>query len=101
MVGLYIQNDKFLPYIHRNLTPVLSFPINLEAAIRGVAIKQDEMTELLKRGRIGTGLLCGSEARPDFVKLLAGIQIYVEGIAATQIQNLIEGRGKSDERNKH
>lgn len=27
-------------------------------------------------------------AHPDFVKLLADIQIYVEGIAAMQIQNL-------------
>ena len=33
-------------------------------------------------------LLCELAAHPDFVKLLADIQIYVEGIAAMQIQNL-------------
>lgn len=76
-------------------------PYHLEAAIRGIAIKQDEMTELLKRGRIGAGLLYGSAAHSNFAKLLAGTQIYVEGIAATQIQNLLEERGHSDERNKH
>ena len=32
--------------------------------------------------------MCELTAHPDFVKLLADIQIYVEGIAATQIQNL-------------
>ena len=48
----------------------------------------DEMIELLKSGRIDTALLSELAAHPDFVKLLADIQIYVEGIAATQIQNL-------------
>ena len=48
----------------------------------------DDMIELLKSGRIDTALLCELAAHPDFVKLLADIQIYVEGIAATQIQNL-------------
>ena len=48
----------------------------------------DEMINLLKSGRIDTALLCELAAYPDFVKLLADIQIYVEGIAATQIQNL-------------
>ncbi len=48
----------------------------------------DEMIELLKSGRSDTALLCELAAHPDFVKLLADIQIYVEGIAATQIQNL-------------
>ena len=43
----------------------------------------DDMIELLKSGRIDTALLCELAAHPDFVKLLADIQIYVEGIAAT------------------
>lgn len=43
----------------------------------------DEMIDLLKSGRIDTALLCELAAHPDFVKLLADIQIYVEGIAAT------------------
>ena len=49
---------------------------------------RNEMIDLLKSGRIDTALLCELTAHPDFVKLLADIQIYVEGIAATQIQNL-------------
>ena len=48
----------------------------------------DEMIDLLKSGRIDTVLLCELAEHTDFVKLLADIQIYVEGIAATQIQNL-------------
>ena len=48
----------------------------------------DEMIDLLKGGRIDTVLLCELTEHTDFVKLLADIQIYVEGIAATQIQNL-------------
>ena len=46
------------------------------------------MIDLLKSGRGDNSLLCKLAAHPDFVKLLADIQIYVEGIAATQIQNL-------------
>ena len=48
----------------------------------------DEMIDLLKSGRIDIPLLCELTAHPNFMKLLADIQIYVEGIAATQIQNL-------------
>ncbi len=48
----------------------------------------DEMIDLLKSGRIDTALLCKLAAHPDFVQLLADIQIDVEGIAATQMQNL-------------
>ena len=48
----------------------------------------DEIIELLKSEKIDTPLLCELAAHSDFVKLLADIQIYVEGIAATQIQNL-------------
>ncbi len=48
----------------------------------------DDMIELLKNKRIDTALLCELATHPDFVKLLADIQIYVEGIASMQIQNL-------------
>ena len=48
----------------------------------------DAMIEVLKEGRVDTTLLGELVAHPDFVKLLADIQIYVEGIAAMQIQNL-------------
>ncbi len=48
----------------------------------------DEMIELLKNKRIDTALLCELATHLDFVKLLADLQIYVEGIASMQIQNL-------------
>ena len=48
----------------------------------------DTMIELLKAGKINTRLLCEMAAHPDFIKLLADIEIYVDGIAAMQIQNL-------------
>lgn len=38
--------------------------------------------------RIDAALLCELATHPNFVKLLADIQIYVEGIATMQIQNL-------------
>lgn len=49
---------------------------------------RDEVIELLKSGRLNTVLLCEMAAHPDFVKLLADMEIYVDGIAAAQIQNL-------------
>lgn len=48
----------------------------------------DGMIGLLKSGHINTRLLCEVAAHKDFVKLLADIEIYVDGIAAMQIQNL-------------
>ena len=48
----------------------------------------DAMIDLLKNDRIDAPLLCELAAHPEFVKLLADIQIYIEGIATTQIQNL-------------
>ena len=48
----------------------------------------DEMIDLLKSGRIDTALLCELALHSDFVKLLADIQIYVEGMAAGRIQKL-------------
>ena len=44
----------------------------------------DGMIDLLKSGQVDNALLCELAAHPDFVKLLADIQIYVEGIAAMQ-----------------
>ncbi len=48
----------------------------------------DEMIGLLRSGKINTRLLCEMAAHRDFVKLLADIEIYVDGIASMQIQNL-------------
>lgn len=46
------------------------------------------MLGLLKSRKINTRLLCEMAAHKDFVKLLADIEIYVDGIARMQIQNL-------------
>lgn len=48
----------------------------------------DDMINVLKERRVDTALLGELVAHPDFMKLLADIQIYVEGVAAMQIQNL-------------
>ncbi len=48
----------------------------------------DEMVGLLKTGRVNNRLLCEIAVHEDFVKLMADIEIYVDGIAAMQIQNV-------------
>ncbi|MFT8890058.1 MAG: helix-turn-helix transcriptional regulator [Ethanoligenens sp.] len=48
----------------------------------------DGMITLLKSGGINTRLLCEMVAHKDFRKLLADIEIYVDGIADMQIKNL-------------
>ena len=48
----------------------------------------DEMVALLKSGRINNRLLCELATHKDFIKFLADIEIYVDGIATIQIQNL-------------
>lgn len=46
----------------------------------------DEMIELLKSEKINTLLLCEMAVHKDFVKLLADMEIYVNGVAGRQIQ---------------
>ena len=48
----------------------------------------DEMIELLKSGKINTRLLSELALHTGFAKCLADIEIYVDGIAKMQIQNL-------------
>ncbi len=48
----------------------------------------DRMIELLRDRKINTRLLCEMAEHPDFMKLLADIEIYVDGIAGMQIQHL-------------
>ncbi len=48
----------------------------------------DEMVVLLKSGRINNRLLCELATHKDFIKFLADIEVYVDGIASMQIQNL-------------
>lgn len=48
----------------------------------------DEMLDLLRERRVNTALLSELVTHKDFEKLLADIEIYVDGIATMQIQNL-------------
>jgi transcriptional regulator with XRE-family HTH domain len=45
----------------------------------------DEMVALLKSGRINNRLLCELATHKDFIKFLADIEIYVDGIATMTI----------------
>ena len=45
----------------------------------------DEMVALLKSGRINNRLLCELATHKDFIKFLADIEIYVDGIATMQM----------------
>ena len=44
------------------------------------------MIDLLKSGRVDNALLCELAAHPDFVKLMADLEIYVNGTAVKQVQ---------------
>ena len=46
----------------------------------------DSMIELLKSGLVDNSLLCELAAHPDFPRLMADLEIYVNGIAAKQVQ---------------
>lgn len=48
----------------------------------------DDMIDVLKKGWVDTALLGELVAHKDFMKLLADINIYVNGLAAMQVHNL-------------
>lgn len=48
----------------------------------------DNMINLLRSGQINNRLLCEMASHKDFMKLMADIEIYIDGIAAMQVQNL-------------
>ena len=47
----------------------------------------DDMIELLKSGREDNSLLCELAVHPDFPRLMADLEIYVNGIAGKQVQS--------------
>ena len=47
----------------------------------------DEMIDLLKSGRVDNALLCELAMHPDFIKLMADLEIYVNGVAVRQVQS--------------
>ena len=46
----------------------------------------DEMIDLLKSGRIDNDLLCELATHKDFPRLMADLEIYVNGVAVKQVQ---------------
>ena len=56
----------------------------------------DEMVALLKSGRINNRLLCELATHKDFIKFLADIEIYVDGIATIRLptKSPFPGQGK-------
>ena len=44
----------------------------------------NEIVALLKNGRINNHLLCELATHKDFIKFLADIEVYVDGIASMQ-----------------
>lgn len=46
----------------------------------------NDMIELLKSGLIDNSLLCELAAHPDFPRLMADLEIYVNGVAVKQVQ---------------
>ena len=48
----------------------------------------DDMIELLKSGRVDNSLLCELAAHPDFPRLMADLEIYVNGVAGKQVQGV-------------
>ena len=47
----------------------------------------DDMIELLKSERVDNSLLCELTAHPDFPRLMADLEVYVNGIAGKQVQS--------------
>ena len=48
----------------------------------------DDMIELLKSGRVDNSILCELAAHPDFPRLMADLEIYVNGVAVKQVQTV-------------
>ena len=48
----------------------------------------DDMIELPESGRVNNSLLCELAAHPDFPRLMADIEIYVNGVAVKQVQTV-------------
>ena len=48
----------------------------------------DDMIELLKSGLIDNSLLCELAVHPDFPRLMADLEIYVNGVAVKQVQTV-------------
>ena len=48
----------------------------------------DDMIEMFKSGRVDNSLLCELAAHPDFSRLMADLELYVNGVAVKQVQTV-------------
>ena len=53
----------------------------------GIPISDNNKVKLLKSGRVDNSLLCELAVHPDFPRLMADLEIYVNGIAGKQVQS--------------
>ena len=49
-----------------------------------MCIRDSDMIELLKSGRVDNSLLCELATHPDFPRLMADLEIYVNGVAGNR-----------------
>src|SRR5699024_12751893 len=60
----------------------------------------DDMIEFLKSRLVDNALLCELATHPDFPRLMADLEIYVNGIAAKQVQGanaIVDAVSRSEE----
>ena len=55
----------------------------------GIPISDNNKVKLLKSGRVDNSLLCELAAHPDFPRLMADLEIYVNGVAGNSIANAL------------
>ena len=53
----------------------------------GIPISDNNKVKLLKSGRVDNSLLCELAVHPDFPRLMADLEIYVNGTAVKQVQS--------------
>ena len=95
-MSVFVTREAGTPVSYTHLD-VYKRPVPVPKVLRQKGIhfyichkRQGEMCirDSLKSGRINNRLLCELATHKDFIKFLADIEIYVDGIATMQIQNL-------------
>lgn len=99
-LGSY-ENEEYKDISHTNLIVLAKYygistdyllGLTENRTLENIAVSElhlnDSMIALLKQKSINTRLLCELVSHKDFPKLLSDIEIYVDGIATTQINNV-------------
>ena len=80
LVGFYnVTTDYLLGLVENKNCP--------DAALVDLHLS-DEAIEMLKSGRINNRLFCEFVTHPEFTRLMADMEIYVDGMVSMQIRNL-------------